>query len=563
MKIVVVGGVAAGASAAARARRLSEEAEIIVLEKGEYVSFANCGLPYHISGDIEKRDSLMVVTPETLRGWLNLDVRPRHEVTAIHRERKVVEVADIASGLTYEESYDKLILCQGAKPVRLDVPGVDHPRISMLRNIPEMDGIIAAIDGGARSATVIGANYIGVEAAEALRRRGLDVDLVELQEQVMPALDREMANDLRYHLEEHGVRLHLGTSARSFSDDAGRVMVKLGSGAAITADLVIMAIGVRPDTELAAAAGIELGGLGGIRVDGHMVTSDPDIYAAGDMVEVTDTVTGCQALIPLAGPANRQGRIAANHIFGRDESYQSTQGSAIVKVFDMTAAITGASEQTLKGAGMDYHKIYLHPFGHAGYYPGTASMHLKFLFAPDDGRVLGAQIVGFDGVDKRIDVLATAIRAGLTVFDLEHLELAYAPPYGSAKDPVNMAGFVGANLLNGDVDFWYPEDYPERTDRGVILDVRTNFEYKEGHIAGAVHIPLHELRARLGELGPWRDKPVFTYCLTGIRSYYALRVLRLNGFSQVYNLSGSWKTWGSYYRTTQEDGTVTVLHVEQ
>ncbi|MHB9089301.1 MAG: NAD(P)/FAD-dependent oxidoreductase, partial [Thermoleophilia bacterium] len=371
MKIVVVGGVAAGASAAARARRLSEEAEIIVLEKGEYVSFANCGLPYHISGDIEKRDSLMVVTPETLRGWLNLDVRPRHEVTAIHRERKVVEVADIASGLTYEESYDKLILCQGAKPVRLDVPGVDHPRISMLRNIPEMDGIIAAIDGGARSATVIGANYIGVEAAEALRRRGLDVDLVELQEQVMPALDREMANDLRYHLEEHGVRLHLGTSARSFSDDAGRVMVKLGSGAAITADLVIMAIGVRPDTELAAAAGIELGGLGGIRVDGHMVTSDPDIYAAGDMVEVTDTVTGRQALIPLAGPANRQGRIAANHIFGRDESYQSTQGSAIVKVFDMTAAITGASEQTLKGAGMDYHKIYLHPFGHAGYYPGT------------------------------------------------------------------------------------------------------------------------------------------------------------------------------------------------
>jgi NADPH-dependent 2,4-dienoyl-CoA reductase/sulfur reductase-like enzyme/rhodanese-related sulfurtransferase len=563
MKIVVVGGVAAGASAAARARRLSEEAEIIIMEKGEFVSFANCGLPYHVSGDIEKRDALMVVTPKTLREWLNLDVRTLNEVTAIDRDRKSVAVTDHASGRSYEESYDKLVLCQGAKAVRLDVPGADHPRIFMLRNIPEMDDIIDAIDSGAGTAIVIGANYIGVEAGEALRKRKLKVELVELQDQVMPALDREMANDLRFHLEDHGVRVHLGTSARSFSDVDGQIGVELDNGRNIIADFIIMAIGVRPDTGLATAASIELGASGGVKVDQHMMTSDPDIYAAGDMVEVTDAVTGLHALIPLAGPANRQGRIVANHIFGRDDSYHSTQGSAIVKVFDMTAAITGASEKTLKAAGIGYEKIYLHPYGHAGYYPGTAPMHLKMLFSPDEGRVLGAQIVGFDGVDKRIDVLATAIHAGMTVFDLEQLELAYAPPYGSAKDPVNMAGFVGANVLNGDVDFWYPEDHPELTSEGVILDVRTNMEFKDGHIHGAIHIPLSQLRSRLDELQDYRDKPIFTYCLTGIRSYYALRALRLNGFERVYNLAGSWRTWHCHYRTRLEDGTDSVLHVKK
>ncbi|RJQ46375.1 MAG: CoA-disulfide reductase [Gaiellales bacterium] len=562
MKIVIVGGVAAGASAAARARRLSEEAEIVLLEKGEFVSFANCGLPYHVSGAIEKRDSLVVVTPKTLREWFNLDVRTMSEVTAIDREGKKVSVTDRGSGLSYQETYDKLILCQGAAALSLEVPGADDPRIFPLRTIPEMDGIIAAIDGGATAALVIGANYIGIEAAEALIQRGLSVDLVELQDQVMPALDREMANDLRFHIEDRGVRVHLDSSVQAFSEAGGRLVARLADGGSVVADLAVMAVGVRPDTALAEAAGLALGATGGVRVDRHMLTSDPDIYAAGDMVEVTDAVTGLSARIPLAGPANRQGRVAANHIFGRDDAYVSTQGSAIVKVFEMTAAITGASEKTLKAAGMDYRKIYLHPYGHASYYPGTEPMHLKLLFAPGDGRLLGAQIVGFDGVDKRIDVLATALRAGMTVHDLEHLELAYAPPYGSAKDPVNMAGFVGVNLLEGDVDFWYPEDFPERTAGGVILDVRTNIEYRNGHIAGALHIPLSELRSRLGELEPYRDRDIFTYCLTGIRSYYALRILRLNGYDNVYNLSGSWKTWTSHFQTRGEDGARLLPHTE-
>lgn len=562
MKIVIVGGVAAGASAAARARRLSEDAEIVLLEKGEYVSFANCGLPYHISGDIRKRDDLLIVTPENLREWLNLDVRTRHEVTAIDRERSTVSVDDLESGSKYEESYDKLILCQGARAVRLDIPGADDRRVLTLKTIPDMDEIIAAIGAGARAAVVVGANYIGVEAAEALRKRGLSVDIVELQEQVLPALDREMANDLRFHMEDHGVRVHLGASVGTFGEAGGSLSVELDNGETITADFAIMAVGVRPETGLAAAAGLALGAGGGVVVDEHMVTSDPDIYAAGDMVEVTDAITGLHARIPLAGPANRQGRVAANHILGRRDAYKSTQGSAIVKVFEMTAAITGASERTLKQAGMEYHKIHLYPFGHAFYYPGTEAMHMKVMISPGDGRLLGAQIVGYDGVDKRIDVIATAIHAGLTVYDLEHLELAYAPPYGSAKDPVNMIGFVGVNLLRGDIDFWYADDYPELTAEGIIIDVRTPREFKNGHIAGAVNLPLEEMRSRLEELEAFRDRPVFTYCLTGIRSYYALRLLKHKGFARVFNLAGSWMTWNSSHRARLDDGTVAVMHTE-
>ncbi|NCC36799.1 MAG: pyridine nucleotide-disulfide oxidoreductase, partial [Chloroflexia bacterium] len=386
-----------------------------------------------------------------------------HEVIAIDREAQTVEVHDHQRGSRYNESYDILVLAQGAAPLRPPVPGIDHPRVFTLRSMPDMDAIKAIVDGGAERAIVVGGSYIGVEVAEALRERQLDVHLIELQDQVMPLLDIEMATDLRYHMEFHGVTLHLGTAATSCADVDGRIAVTLRTGESIVADFVVLAAGVRPITSLAQQIGLEVGKTGGIKVDATMRTSDPHIYAAGDMVEVIDTVTGEPTLVALAGPANRQGRIVADQICGRDSTYTTTQGTAVVKIFAMTGGATGTSEKTLRRLGRAYRKVYLHPAGHASYYPGTAPMHVKLLFAPEDGRVLGAQIVGYDGVDKRLDVFATAIRAGMTVFDLERLELAYAPPYGSAKDPVNMAGFLAANLLRGDVAFWYPDEYEQQS----------------------------------------------------------------------------------------------------
>ncbi len=542
MKVVIIGGVAAGASAAARLRRLDEAAEIVILEKGEYVSFANCGLPYHISGAIDKRRDLLVATPAHLRETFNIDVRTGHEAMSIDRAKRSVGVRE-AGGRQYGESYDRLILCQGAEAVRPAVPGADHPGILSMRSMDDMDAVKAAVDSGARTAVIIGANYIGLEVAESLRQREMTVDLIEIQNQIMPALDPEMATDLKRHLEEKGVRLHLGGAAESFRDVNGRVEVSLTGGGVIDTDMVVLAMGVRPASALARAAGLELGMLGAVKVDAHMRTSDPDIYAAGDMVEVTDTVTGLEANIPLAGPANRQGRIAADNICGRDSAYDSTQGTAIVKVFDMTAAITGASERTLARLGTPYHKFHLYPFSHASYYPGAVNLLVKVLFAPGDGRLLGAQAVGFDGVDKRIDLFAAAVRTGMSVRDLEQLELAYAPPYSSAKDPVNMAGFVGANMLDGIVRMWYSEEFPERTAAGTVLDVRTAYEFRNGAIPGAVHIPLNELRRRLPDLAGVRGRPLFVYCLSGVRSYIACRMLEQSGFSGVFNLSGGIKTF--------------------
>ena len=551
MKVVIVGGVAAGMSAAARLRRLDEHAEIVVLERDGYVSFANCGLPYHIGGEIARREKLLVATPEHLRATLNLDVRTRHEALAIDREARRVEVLDHATGARYAEPYDTLVLALGAEPIRPPVPGIDHPRVRTLRSIPDMDAVLATLHGAAR-AVVIGASYIGLEVAEALRRRGLAVDLVELQDRVLPLFDREMTGALREHLAENGVALHLGAAAQSFRDEAGRVVVELPGGALPPADLVLMSVGVRPAAGLARDAGLAIGPRGGVAVDQHMRTSDPHIYAAGDMVEVIDTVTGEPALIALAGPANRQGRLVADHIAGRAAAYTSTQGTAIVKVFDMTAASTGASERTLQRTGRPYRKVYIHPSGHASYYPGTRAMHLKLLFAPDDGRVLGAQIVGWDGVDKRVDVLATAIRAGMTVFDLERLELAYAPPYGSAKDPVNMAGFVAANLLRGDVVFWYAEDYPRQAEGATLVDVRDPHEYAAWHIPGAVNIPLPQLRARLAELRGLAERgPLLLYCLVGLRSYLAYRALRQHGIEPVATLAGGAKTFCGYHESAR------------
>jgi len=531
-------------SAAARARRLNESAEIVVLERGNHVSFANCGLPYHIGGVITDRDELLLQTPQSLKAALNLDVRVGHEVVSIDRKAKTVSIREVKGGRAYSETYDKLVLAPGAVPVRPPLPGIDHTRIFCLRNIDDMDRIKHVVDAGAKHAVVVGGGYIGVEMAENLRERALSVELVELLDQIMPPFDKEMAHILEKHIVANGVKLHLGTAAAAFRDISGRVAVELKNGTVIEADLVVLSIGVKPDSSLAKQAGIELGATGGIMVNEHMLTSDPDIYAVGDAVEVLDCVTGGKALMPLAGPANRQGRIAADNMMGISSRYDATQGTAILKVFAMTAGGTGASEKTLKKAGKPYRKVYIHPSGHAGYYPDTAQMHIKAMFAPDDGRLLGVQIAGFDGVDKRLDVFATAVRAGLTVYDLRDLELAYAPPYGSAKDPANMVGFVAENLLTGRVAFWYAEDYPQKTDGEMILDVRSAEEFEDWHIHGAVNIPLGKIRSRLGDIP--KDKAIFLYCKVGFRSYLAYRVLKQSGFEKVMTLAGGTTTFLTY-----------------
>ena len=547
MKVVVVGGVAGGMSAAARLRRLDEHAAIVVVERDDYVSFANCGLPYHIGGEIEDRDALLLQTPKSLRESLALDVRVGHQVLGIDRASQTVSVHDRAGDRTYLEPYDKLILATGADPVRPPLPGVDHPRICTLRNVADMDRIIELIDAGAQSAVVVGAGYIGLEMVEALRRRDLAVTLVETLDQVMTALDPEMARHLEDHLTDHGVRVLLATRAIGFADAAGRVVVQLGSEQ-LTADLVVLAVGVRPASDLARQAGLTLSNDGALVVDDHQLTSDPDIYAVGDSVQVTDTVTGLPVQVPLAGPANRQGRVAADHICGRRSAYSSTQGTGIVKLFELTAGMTGVTERTLRGLGMPFHKVYVHPNGHASYYPGTHPMHLKVMFDPGDGRLLGAQAVGVDGVDKRIDVLAVALRAGLHIEDLESLELAYAPPYGSAKDPVNMAGFVGGNLMRGDVGLWYAEEWPNLPEGAVLLDVRSPVENAAWAIPGSVLIPLKELRSRLSELPG--GAPLLVYCRSGFRSYLAQRLLVQNGWSDARTLAGGELT----FRAVHPDG---------
>lgn len=549
MKVVVVGGVAGGMSAAARLRRLDEEAEIVVLERDDYVSFANCGLPYHIGGTISDREALLLQTPDSLRASLALDVRRGHEVFAIDRDAKTVTVRDRPRGAIYTEPYDTLVLATGATPLLPDLPGIDHPRIRTLRNIPDMDAIISILESSVASAVVVGGGYIGLEMVEALVHRGVAVTLVEAADQVMTSLDREMARQLEDHLTSHGVEVLLATRAVGFADaGGGSVRVDLGEES-LTADLVVLAIGVAPTSEIARSAGLELSAAGALIVDEHLRTSDPDIFAVGDSVQVTDTVTGEPVVIPLAGPANRQGRVAADNIAGRTDSvYRSTQGTGIVKVFDLTASMTGVNERTLRRLGRDYRKVHVHPNGHASYYPGTHAMHLKVLFDPADGRLLGGQAVGVDGVDKRIDVLAVAIRAGMTIEDLEHLELAYAPPYGSAKDPINMAGFVGGNLLRGDVALWYAEEWPDLPDDAVLLDVRSPGEHAEWAIPGSLLIPHKELRERLAEIPA--EAPVYTYCRSGFRSYLAARILAQSGWPATKTLAGGELT----FRAVHPDG---------
>lgn len=547
LRLVVVGGVAGGASAAARARRLCEDASIVVLERGPYVSFANCGLPYHVGGEIPRREDLLLHSPESLRARFNLDVRVRHEALALDRARRRVRVRDGVSGREYQEPYDALILAPGAAPVRPPIPGLEREGHFTVRTVPDVDAIQAWIQThAARRAVVVGGGYIGLEMVEQLHRRGLEVRLVEALPQVLAPLDPEMAGWLHAELRAHGVALHLGDAVAAFeSPAAGEVAaastVVLRSGARLPADLVILALGVQPEVRLAREAGLELGALGGVRVDAHLRTSDPAIWAVGDAIEVRHAVTGQWQLLPLAGPANRQGRIAADNVFGRPSRYEGTWGTAVLRLFRLTAACTGAHEAALRRLGRPYQALHLHPASHASYYPGAAPLALKVLFDPDRGTLLGAQAVGPEGVDKRIDVLATALQARMTVNDLADLELAYAPPFGSAKDPVNLAGMAGQNVLRGDVQLgqWWelPHLDPART---VLLDVRSSAERAAGALPGSVHIPLPELRARLDELP--RDKEILVSCQSGQRSYFACRLLAQRGF-RVRNLTGSFRTW--------------------
>lgn len=533
MKIVIIGGVAGGASAATRLRRNLEDAEIIMVERGPEVSFANCGLPYYLGGVIEGRDQLLVTTPEKLRERFRLDVRTLTAAESIDRAGKTVTLRDLKTQNVYQESYDYLILATGAAPMRPPLPGIDLPGVFSLRSMQDTDRIFESLPNVKR-AVVVGAGFIGLEMVENLRHRGIEVDLVELSAQVLPPFDREMTYPLEQALKANQVTLHLGDSLTSIEPG---LQVHLQSGKSWQADLVLLGIGVRPENTLAIQAGLEVGPRGGVVVNEQMLSSDPNIYAVGDLVQTIDAISHKPTQIPLAGPANRQGRIAADCIAGKKASYRGTQGTAIVGLFNQVAAATGASEKALRAQNVPFAKVYVHPNQHAGYYPGAKSLTLKLLFQPDDGKILGAQAVGQDGVDKRIDAIAVAIQGGLTVFDLEEMELCYAPPFGSAKDPVNMAGFVAANMLRGDHPQVSVEDLrPEMN----LIDVRTHSEFAAGHIPGAQHIPLDNLRERLDEVSS--DKEAIVYCQVGLRGYLATRILLQKGF-KVRNLSGGYKTF--------------------
>ena len=541
MKVVIVGGVAGGATAAARLRRLDEGAEIVVLERTGFVSYANCGLPYYVGGVIADKRALTLQTPESFRRRFNIDVRVRHEVTAICPERKTVTVRRLEDGSVYEETYDKLLLSPGAKAVRPEGAGLDDPRVFTLRTVEDTYRIRDYVTRQRpRRAVVIGGGFIGLETAENLLHAGVATTLLQRSGHVMPPLDGDMASSVHAYLRDKGVDLRLNTTYTAVVPSENGLTVELNDGTSLETDLVLLAIGVVPDSHLAAEAGLKLGAKGSIVVDAHMRTSDPDIYAVGDAVEVRHFVTGRPALIALAGPANKQGRVAADNLCGIASTFRGSQGSSVLKLFDMTIAATGINEKQAKEAGIAYDKTVTFSASHATYYPGATDMTIKVLFARDTGRVLGAQIVGFEGVDKRIDVLAAAIRAGMTGADLTELDLAYAPPYASAKDPVNMAGFVWENVHTGLVRqfHWDQVAALPRDGSVTLLDTRTEKEYAGGHIPGAINIPLDSLRARLGELD--RSKPVYVNCYSGLRSYLACRILSGSGFT-CYNLSGGYR----------------------
>ncbi|GEA50358.1 NADH oxidase [Vibrio inusitatus NBRC 102082] len=560
-KILIVGGVAGGASAAARARRLSEDAEIIMIERGEFVSFANCGLPYHIGGDITDRSKLLLQTPESFLARFNVDVRVMNEVVAIQRQDKTVTIKNLIDGSEYIESYDFLLLSPGAGPIVPPIEGLSNPLTHSLRNIPDMDRIINTLKmNKAEHATVVGGGFIGLEMMEAFHQLGIKTTLIEMADQVMTPVDREMAGFVHTEILNKGIDLKLGVALHSVqhipnqhiaNTEAGEaeyhqhlqgsLNLKLSNGEELATDILIMAIGVKPETTLAEQAGLKIGQLGGIYTNESMQTSDPYIYAVGDAVEEKDFVTGKQTLVPLAGPANRQGRMAADNMLGRQETYQGTQGTAICKVFDLAIASTGKNEKQLVRENINYEKVYVHAASHASYYPGAEIISFKMLFDPSTGKVLGAQATGKDGVDKRIDVMAVAQRAGMTVEQLQHLELTYAPPYGSAKDVINQAAFVANNIVKGDSTPIHFDQVDNLSADQLLLDVRNPTERKDGnHIHGDINIPVDQLRHRMHELP--KDKEIVVYCQVGLRGNVAYRQLVNNGF-KARNLIGGFKTY--------------------
>ena len=548
MKVVIVGGVAGGATAAARLRRLDESAEIVVFERSGYVSYANCGLPYYIGGIITDRAELTLQTPESFWRRFRVDMRVRHEVTAIHPDTKTVDVKNLATGEVFAESYDKLILSPGARPTQPALPGVGIDRLFTLRTVEDTLKLREFIEQHhPRSAVLAGGGFIGIELVENLRELGLDVTVVQRPKQLLNPLDADMAAFLHAQLRQKGVKLMLGRTVEGFAADGDQVSVLIKDEAPLTADMVVLAIGVTPDTALARDAGLELGIKGSIVVNDRMETSVPDIYAVGDAVQVKHSVTGQDALLSLAGPANKQGRIAADNICGGDSRYLGSQGSSVIKVFDMTIAATGVNEKTARQAGIDCDKVFLSPMSHAGYYPGGKVMTMKVVFEKGTYRLLGAQIVGYEGVDKRIDVLATAIHARLTGSQLKDLDLAYAPPYSSAKDPVNMAGFMIENLSRGLVEQFFPEgvDALPRDGSATLLDVRTPGEYAAGHAEGFVNLPVDDLREHLAEIPA--DKPVYLICQSALRSYIACRILSQHGL-RCSHLSGGWRLYEAVMR---------------
>ena len=543
IKLLIVGGVAGGATAAARARRVSEDAEIIVFERGEYISFANCGLPYYIGNIIKKRAHLLLATPKEFKNRYNIEVRIFSEVVGLNAKEKTVEVKNSVTGEKYHESYDKLILSPGAEPIKPPLEGIELENIFHLRNIPDSDRIKKIVDErNPHRAVVVGGGFIGLEMAENLTERGVNTTIVEMLDQVMPSLDYEMATLIHDHLEAKNVELELENSVKSFTKAGDRILVSMEKGREIECDLVLLSVGIRPENKLAVQADLKIGPTGGIAVDNTMRTSDPNIYAVGDAVEVRDFVTGFPTLTALAGPANKQARIAADNALGRKSIFTGTLGTSVVKVFDMTLASTGANEKFLKKHNLPYLVSYTHSGSHAGYYPGATNTSIKILFSPGTGRLLGAQIVGKIGVDKRSDVLATAIRAKMTVFDLQELELAYAPPYSSAKDPINICGFVASNILKGDMDIAHWDEIEALQQNGeILIDLRTKFEIKHvGKIEGALHIPIDDLRNRLSELD--KQKTYIPFCAVGFRGYLAHRILVQNGFNSR-NLSGGFMTY--------------------
>ncbi|EOV1171403.1 FAD-dependent oxidoreductase [Vibrio fluvialis] len=560
-KILIIGGVAGGASAAARARRLSEDAQIIMFERGPFVSFANCGLPYHIGGDIKERANLLLQTPESFLARFNVDVRVMNEVVRINRADKTITVRNLLDLSEYDESYDFLLLSPGAGPIVPPIPGLDNPLTHSLRNIPDMDRILETIQMNQPDhATVIGGGFIGLEMMEAFHQLGIKTTLIEMADQVMTPVDREMAGFAHAEIRAKGIDLRLGvalqavefkptTSMPSIDSGentehqhmSGELDLTLSNGETLTTDILIMAIGVRPETKLASEAGLKIGELGGIYTNEYLQTSDPSIYAVGDAIEEQDFVTGQSTLVPLAGPANRQGRMAADNMLGRSETYQGTQGTAICKIFDLAVASTGKNEKQLKRAGIEYEKVYVHTASHASYYPGAEVVSFKMLFDPTSGKIFGAQAVGKDGIDKRIDVMAVAQRAGMTVEQLQHLELTYAPPYGSAKDVINQAAFVATNIMKGDAKAIHFDEIDSLTDEQVLLDVRNPGELQNvGYLPGAINIPVDQLRQRMNELP--KDKEIIIYCQVGLRGNVAYRQLVNNGY-KARNLLGGYRTY--------------------